>query len=213
MKKQKIIVFQQKGSGESKIQGIKDFGQGLFDIESVSVDDVLPEFIDDTSQFLPKKISADLVLDFFKHPDLSYDLIALCRQEDIPVVSAGKKNSGNWGHKPVTCCAIPEDERLGTYGKLFGPPEFKVSIANDKIASIKVIKGSPCGATWEAAELTLGYSVEEAPINIGLQTQYYCTADPAGWDVIHGKSSVHYAAEKHKEALIKAIEEARETAG
>ena len=40
---------------------------------------------------------------------------------------------------------------------------------------------------------------------IGLETQYVCSADPAGWDPIHGKSPVHLAGDIHRNALIRAL--------
>jgi len=87
----KIIVFQQNRSGESKIAGIRKFGEGPFDLHMVSIDIPLPPVIDDAREFLPADIDADLVLDFLKHPDLSYDLARLCRKKGIPVVASGKK--------------------------------------------------------------------------------------------------------------------------
>jgi hypothetical protein len=47
--------------------------------------------------------------------------------------------------------------------------------------------------------------VEEAIIRIGLDVQYYCIADPAGWDPIYGKSPVHLAGKFHTAALKKAL--------
>ncbi len=87
----KILVFQQNNSGESKIAGIKKFGEGRFYIHMISMDMPLPTVIDDAREFLPEDIEADLVLDFLKHPDLSYDLAQLCREKGIPVVASGKK--------------------------------------------------------------------------------------------------------------------------
>ncbi len=87
----KIVVFQQNGSGESKIAGITKFGQDRFDLQMISIDMPLPPVIDDAREFLPADIDADLVLDFLKHPDLSLDLALLCRDKGIPVVASGKK--------------------------------------------------------------------------------------------------------------------------
>lgn len=88
---QKIIIFQQNGSGESKIEGIKRFGGGNFEIETFDIDDPLPPVLDDTSDILPDNIDADLVLDFLGHRDLSDDLSVLCERLDIPMVASGKK--------------------------------------------------------------------------------------------------------------------------
>ena len=88
---QKIVVFQQNGSGEKKIEGIRRYGNSRFTIEIVSIDENLPGVIDDARKYIPKDIRADLVLDFFKHPDLSQDLAEVCRDKKIPVVASGKK--------------------------------------------------------------------------------------------------------------------------
>jgi len=47
--------------------------------------------------------------------------------------------------------------------------------------------------------------VDEAITRIGLQTQYFCAADPAGWDPVYGKSPVHLAGDIHRKALIRAL--------
>jgi thymidylate synthase len=90
-KSQKIIVFQQNGSGENKIRGILKYGGNLFRINTISVDENLPAVIDDATQYLPDDIRADVVLDYLQHPDLSYDLAIMCRDRNIPVVVSGKK--------------------------------------------------------------------------------------------------------------------------
>jgi hypothetical protein len=88
---QRILVFQQNGSGESKIKGISEFGAEHIQIHRFNIDQVLPPLIDDGSEYLPQSIDADLVLDFLKHPDLSHDLAAICQRQNIPVVASGKK--------------------------------------------------------------------------------------------------------------------------
>lgn len=88
---QRVLVFQQCGSGERKIQGILQYGQGHFDLDTVSIDEALPPILDETDGLLPKALDADLVLDYLVHPDLSYDLAMRCAASDIPVIAPGKK--------------------------------------------------------------------------------------------------------------------------
>jgi hypothetical protein len=88
---QHILVFQQDGSGIKKIEGVKLYGNNHFSLEVVSIDAHLPTVIDDTKEYIPGNIEADLVLDYLKHPDLSYDLAVVCRDKKIPVVASGKK--------------------------------------------------------------------------------------------------------------------------
>ncbi len=90
-KTQHILIFQQNGSGESKIKGIRQHGDDLFRLEICSIDEDLPPVVDDSSGYLPDDIKADLVLDYLKHLDLSHDLARMCMKKNIPVVSPGKK--------------------------------------------------------------------------------------------------------------------------
>lgn len=207
--KQRILVFQQRGSGNNKIRGISRFGGNEFSLDVVSIDDELPPLIDDTSPYLNADFEADLVLDYLKHQDLSHDLSVLCNEKNIPVVAPGKKNPGQLTHTPPICCALPRKECLERYAEMFGAPIFSVTIFNETIEKIEVMRGAPCGATWEAAKKMAGVSVAEAPIRMGLEVQFFCTANPAGWDVINEKSPVHLAGEIHSAALVKAIKKCR----
>ena len=51
----------------------------------------------------------------------------------------------------------------------------------------------------------IGVEIDDAARKIGLDTQFFCFADPAGWDPIHGKSPVHFAGRVHSKALADAI--------
>ena len=88
---------------------------------------------------------------------------------------------------------------------MFGAPEFSVDVLDGKIAQIKVLRGAPCGATWEAALRVKDLPAEEAAVRIGLEVQFFCVADPSNWDPIFGKSPVHFAGDVHSAALKKAI--------
>ena len=99
---QKIIVFQQNRSGESKIAGLRKYGGNRMVVEVAAIDDPLPPLLEDTSEYLPHKISADLVLDFLKHPDLKHDLALLCTRQNIPLIASGKTLAINGVHTPPT---------------------------------------------------------------------------------------------------------------
>lgn len=76
-----------------------------------------------------------------------------------------------------------------------------MDIKNDVIIQIKVIKGAPCGATWRAAQKIENMPVKQALTRFGLEVQFFCTADPAAWDPLWGKSPVHVAADIHASVL------------
>jgi hypothetical protein len=202
---QRILVMQQRKRGESKIIGIKKYGGGKFEIKVVSISNDLPPVIDDTSEYLPEEIEADLVLDYLCHPDLSHDLALKCRDMKIPVIASGKRISEKSAITPPTCCGLAKQDGLGSYGLLFGMPEYQIHINNGTITDVRVHRGAPCGASWDAARGVVGMTPDAAIDRIGLETQYFCTADPSAWDPIYGKSPVHRAAEFHKAALILAI--------
>ena len=47
---QKIVVFQQNGSGERKIEGVRRFGSKNIELEVISFDQELPAITDDSSR-------------------------------------------------------------------------------------------------------------------------------------------------------------------
>ena len=99
---QRILVFQQNGSGESKIAGLRKYGGESLALESISIDQTLPTVIDNTAEYLPENFQADLVLDFLKHPDLSHDLALICTRRTIPIIASGKKPSIKGALTPPT---------------------------------------------------------------------------------------------------------------
>ncbi len=200
-----IIVFQQAGSAEKKISGIKQFGQNINIVEVFSVNDDLPDFVENPEKFIRSEFEADLVLNFLKHPDLSDYLVDICEKKSIPVVTTGKPGKG---FTPYTCCGLGKSESLGEYGRQFGFPEYSVSIEDGKICHIEVRRGAPCGATWEAIVNLIGCPIELALSKLPLQVQQNCFANPSAFDPISGKSPVHYAGYVHIAALKKAVEEA-----
>lgn len=204
----KILVLQQKGRGQSKVKGIREIYPDRFQIESLDIEHPLPRILDDTSSYLPSRIQADLVLDYLLHPDLSLDLAQLCQEQKIPVIASGKKISLQNVLTPPVCCALPPGADCGEYCRLFGYPRFELQLQAGRISKIKVLRGAPCGATWKAAAAIQGLACAEALQRIGLQTQFFCSADPANWDPIGGKSPVHLAADLHLSALKQGIKQA-----
>lgn len=202
---QRILVFQQNGSGERKVEGIRRHGGDRYRLQVIDLPVALPPVIDDSDEYLPERLDADLVLDYLKHPDLSHDLAARCVAEEIPYIGSGKKHLVEGVLMPVTCCALTHQEGLGHYGQDFGMPRFTVRTENGRIVEIGVQRGAPCGASWPAAEKMIGREAEEAVVRIGVECQFHCSADPASWDPIYEKSPVHVAGDLHSAALKAAL--------
>lgn len=205
---QLVWVYLQNQCATCKTQAVERFSNQSIKLKIISIDETLPPIIDDPDPYFPDDIKADLVLDHLKHPDLSYALAEKCRKAGIPVIASGKKENLEGALTPRTCCALTHQEGLGRYGRQFGIPVYQVTVEDDHIAAVETLRGAPCGATWDAAQRIVGLTVEAAMTRIGLETQFYCVADPSAWDPISGKSPVHIAAELHKAALVTALKKA-----
>ena len=189
-----------------KIQAIERYCRTAINLKIISIDDALPEIIDDPTSYLPAPQNTDLVLDHLTHPDLSHGLAQMCSKAGIPVIASGKKPPLEDALTPRICCALTQQKGLGTYGRLFGRPEYRIAVKEGRIAAIETLRGAPCAATWDAAQHIVGLDLETAKTRIGLETQFFCVADPSAWDPITGKSPVHIAADLHKAALLRALQ-------
>jgi len=83
-----------------------------------------------------------------------------------------------------------------------------VEVEDGKIAAVHVVRGASCAATWLAAERLIGTPVDDAARKMGIESQFFCSANPAGWDPIYGKSPVHFAGKVHAKAIADALERA-----
>jgi hypothetical protein len=203
-----ITVFEQNGSGQQKIKGIEKYGDSVTIKKIIQINGFFPGFIDDPENYLNDSFDGDLVLDYLTHPDLSHYLVSLCKQKSIPVVSSGKKNQDSI--TPFTCCGLGQHKGLGPYGQQFGFPEYRITLEKNIIVSLEVIRGAPCGASWEIIEHIIGRDVEEAMSTLPREVQYRCSANPSRFDPVSGKSPVHYAGYVHRAALKKAMDAARQ---
>ena len=198
-----IVVFEYRGSGQKKIEGIRRYGKNIRIVATFDITDPLPGFIDEPEKFIKTDFEADLVLCFIKHPDLCQYLASVCLQKKIPMVASGTKTEN--ALTPFTCCGLGKTDKLGAYGEQFGVPEFEATMTEGKITSLNVIRGASCGATWEVTDKVIGMTPDEARPTIAREVQYLCIANPSAFDPISGHSALHYAGEVHIKALNKAM--------
>lgn len=195
----RVIVFQREDLGKHIVEGLKKHGD--FEVSEFTVQEDLPEIIDNPEEFLDRGLEADLVFDHLYHKDLSEYLVGVAKKKGIPVISPGSKIEG--AIAPRICCALVAGDKIPGFER-FGYPEFELEVEEGKIKDIKVIKGAPCGATWDAAEKVKGTKLEDAPSKIALELQYLCKA-ATGYDVAKSKKApLHLAGDVHKKAFEKA---------
>jgi len=197
-----IVVFEYRGSGQKKIEGIRRYGKNINIAATFTIDGPLPDFIDEPEKFISTDFTADLVLCFLKHPDLCHYLASVCQQKKIPMIASGTKTEH--AITPFTCCGLGKTDKLGAYGEQFGVPEFEVQMKDGRITALTVKRGASCGATWEVTDKVIGMTLDEALPTIAREVQYLCIADPSAFDPISGHSALHYAGEVHIAALKKA---------
>ena len=207
--------------GERLIQVIKD--RTNFQVVSTDVPQDLPGFIEDPEEFVkglnidPKVFDADLLILYTFHPDLTPEIVKMAGQHGVKaaVIPGGIARAGSIVeleriaekyniHVEVDeiCCTL---EKCGVpavdeFAEKLGKPELEAEIKDGRIASIKVIRGSPCGSTWHACQGLIGKTVEEAPSLAGLLCQQYpCRA------VRGTPGGIHTSGDLHKNAMERAL--------
>ncbi|MBA3015570.1 MAG: DUF166 domain-containing protein [Proteobacteria bacterium] len=200
----RIVIFEYRGSGKKKIEGILRYGHDIEITATFNITEPLSGFIDDPERYISSDFDADLVLCFIKHPDLDHYLADVCQAKGIAMIASGCKLDN--AITPFTCCGLGKTDKLGAYGEQFGVPEFEITMREDgRIAGLTVKRGASCGATWEVTDKVIGMPPEEALPTLAREVQYLCIADPSAFDPISGHSALHYAGEVHIAALKKAL--------
>jgi len=192
----RIIVFQRGELGKHIIEGLKKHSE--MDIDSFTVSEELPALIDNPEEFIDSNFEADLIFDHLHHRDLSEYLVDVAKNKGVPIIIPGAKIKG--AINPAICCALVTGDKILGFEK-FGYPEFKLEVKDGKITNVEVLRGAPCGATWDAAEKLKGIDIADAPKKIALETQFLCKA-ATGYDVAKSKKApVHLAGDVHKKAM------------
>jgi hypothetical protein len=105
---------------------------------------------------------------------------------------------------PYTPCSLEPDTgipNIDRFAERFGRPELHVEVSNGKIENIQVIRGSPCGATWEAAEeIEKKPATRETVNTFALRACHRCAAPRFGR--LETKDLASYF---HAEALARAL--------
>ncbi|AKB23692.1 Thymidylate synthase [Methanosarcina sp. MTP4] len=192
-----------------------------FSVVSTDLPEFLPVFIEEPDEFLENLnfdlsvFSAEIVVTYSLHPDLTSGIARLAAENgvralivpggpsraSVPELEQISEKSGMSIEVDEICCTLEANPANRVFAEVFGVPVLKVKTKDGKIANVEVIKGAPCGSTWQMAKDLVGVPVKDAPPKAGLLVQQYpCRA-------IRGEmGGIHESAELHKQALIKALE-------
>lgn len=217
----RVGVVKRGKYGERLIETIKQ--QTRFEFVEAEIPEFLPGFIEDPEEFLKslnldhRVFQADILILYTFHPDLTPAVLKLAGEHGVKavVIPGGIGRAGSIGEleniakkygmnievDEICCtlekCGVPE---IDAFAELLGKPEFEVETKDGRIASVKVVRGSPCGGTWHIAKGLVGKTIEEAPALAGLLCQQYpCRA------VRGTPGGIHTSADLHKHAMEEAL--------
>ena len=196
-----------------------------FHLKVAAVPEALPLIIEDTGPVVEdlaggSVFDCDLLITYSLHPDLTTGIVEEASKRGVKTiiipggtrlcdVSRVEQIAGENGVHLVIdeiCCALEssDDPVMKELTAYIGKPDLAVTVEDGLVTSVRVLRGAPCGSTWHAAERIVGLSVNEAASRAGLYVQQYpCRA------VRGRKNGIHASAMLHKEAVEKALKDAK----
>jgi hypothetical protein len=205
--------------GHRLIEAIKEHSD--FSVVTADLPEFVPLFIEDPDEFLEainfdqRVFSAEIVITYSLHPDLTYSIAKLAAGAGVRslIIPGGPSRASVHELNKISeasgmdievheiCCTLEPNDFNRPFADIFGSPVLKVKTKDGKISDVEVIKGSPCGSTWYMAKEIVGVPVKDAPPKAGLLIQHYpCRA--ARGDL----GGIHESGELHKQAFIKALD-------
>ncbi|MBA7504084.1 hypothetical protein ES706_02709 [subsurface metagenome] len=188
----------------------------------------LPTLIEEPENFLPKQTHrCDLILSLGEHPAIASllpDLVKLTGAEAVMVpidnsnwVPPGVRTKVLWelaslgvaSAFPKPFCSMEANSGnkfIDKFAERFGRPKLNITLKNELIESVDVLRSSPCGSTYFVAEKLLGVNKSEAPTRASLLVQIYPCLASRGRDLEYGEALIHAAAHILKGAVLKSIE-------
>ena len=171
--------------------------------------------IDIPDSALKQLKSADLLITYTLHPDLTLDLVEMIHNDVEWIIVAAWRGEGfknqveRFGN--VTCpenmCDLEENGNLifDEFVSKFGRTIVKINCQGDKIVNIEVVRSSPCGATHFVAEDMIGKDIEDLPVKAGLRIQHYPCRAPKMRLFADDECKKDMASNFHKEAFEDAL--------
>ena len=190
---------------------------------SAEIPALLPDFIDEPEDFLEglhlntDVFNTEILVTYSLHPDITPQIARMAGKKGVKalIVPGGASKApvkeleqisqeyGIYIEVDDICCNLSSNPAISDFTDKLSSPMLEVTINEDKVEQVKVIRGAPCGSTWHMADGLKGVSLKDAPAKAGLLIQQYpCRA------VRGNKGGIHESAKLHKDAVSKAIEQA-----
>lgn len=184
----KIVIVTDGPYGDRAYETIKK----EFETEFIELEKPTSMFMDEIEipeKALSKIKSANILITYTQHPDLTLDLVEMVNKDvDYIIVAAwtgeGFKNQLE-GYKNVICpyimCELEEntDPVFNEFVSKIGKPKVELIYDGEKLEKVKVLRSSPCGSTTFVAEYIADKYLNKIPdnknlpIEAGLKLQHY----------------------------------------
>lgn len=162
--------------------------------------------------------SGDIVITYVLHPDLTLKLVERLHDRVGWILVGAWRGDGfknqveAFGNVtcPETMCDLEENGNpvFDEFVSKFGRPVVELKCEDNRVKNVKVLRTSPCGATYFVAEAMLGQEIEGLPIKAGLRLQHYpCRAPKIRLFADH-ECKKEMAANFHKYAFENALKKA-----
>jgi hypothetical protein len=196
----KILAVVQGNYGKRMAESWQKYGPASWEVEILEITSSLPTMMENPLEFLPHHIPrADLVVSLGEHPGVAELLPAIVKASAARAVIAPVDNRawlppglakqaerilqkmGVPMISPVTFCALQEGDAdhplIKEFTRSFGAPQVEISVKNDHVEGVRVIRSAPCGSTYFVAEGLKGTRVMDAEEKSGLlHHNYPCLA-------------------------------------
>ncbi len=210
----KVVIVADGPYGERAYEYIsKEFDTEFIELEQPT--SMFADEIDIPDSALKQLKSADLLITYTLHPDLTLDLVEMIHNDVEWIIVAAWRGEGfknqveRFGN--VTCpenmCDLEENGNpvFDEFVSKFGRPIVKINCQGDKIVDIEVVRSSPCGATYFVAEDMIGKDIEDLPVKAGLRIQHYPCRAPKMRLFADDECKKDMASNFHKEAFENAL--------
>jgi len=200
--------------GERAYENIKEEFETCF-IELEAPTGIFADEIEISQDKLGEIRSADIVITYTLHPDLTLELVERIHR-DVEWIIVGawrgegfRKQLTGFGNvtAPENMCDLEENGNpsFDEFARKFGRPVVEVDVEDGKVGDVRVLRCSPCGATRFVAEALKGESIEDLPVKAGLRVQHYPCRAPKMRLFSDDECKKEMAATMHSEAFERAL--------
>ena len=228
----KLLAVVQGNYGKRMVEAWQAHGPAGWEIETLEITTALPTVMEEPAQFLPPNIpQADLVISLGEHPGVAELLPDIVKAAGARAVIAAVDNRA-WLPPglakqleralqkmgvavvfPVTFCALREgdaqDPLIKEFTLLFGEPEVEITVENERVKEVRVIRSAPCGSTYFVAEALKGTKTQDAEEKSGILHHNYPCLATMNVDWQFHDTLMHRAGYFTKQAVNRALKKPR----